>query len=83
MPFTSIEELYYNTNFRISLVPNAAHEDDFARSVNPIFQKIYEDRIKPHRKEYLNYPILSVKDTINFIRNDYKTAVYALYGATM
>ena len=80
MPFTSIEELYYNTNFRISLIPNSALVDDFAQSKDPLFQKIYEERFKPNLQEYLDYPILSIKDNINFIKNDYKTAVYALYG---
>ena len=83
MPFRTIEDLYYNTNFRISLLPNSAQEDDFAQSADPMFRKIYEERIKPHLQEYSAYPILSIKDNINFIRNDYKTAVYTLYGSAM
>ena len=83
MPFTTIEDMYYNTNFRISLIPNSAQVDDFAQSTNPLFQKIFEERFKPHLQEYLDYPILSVEDNINFIRNDSKTAVYALYGTVM
>ena len=83
MPFATIEDMYHNTNFRISIQPNSAQEDDFAYSVNPVFQKIYEDRIKPHLQEYSNYPILTIKDNINFIKNDYKTAVYALHGTVM
>ena len=82
MPFTTIEDMYYNTNFRISLVPNSAPEEDFSQSTNPLFQKIFEERFKPHLQEYLDYPILT-ETNINFIRNDYKTAVYALHGSTM
>ena len=83
MPFTTIEELYYNTNFRISLTPNSAQQDDFAQSKDQLFQKIYEERIKPHLQEYLDYPILSSDDAFNLIRNDYKTAVYTLHGSEM
>ena len=83
MPFRTIEDLYYNTNFRISLLPNSAQEDDFAQSADPMFQKIYSERIKPHLQEYSAYPIQSIKDNINFIQNDYKTAVYTLYESAM
>ena len=83
MPFTTIEELYYNTNFRIALLPNSASLDDFAQSKDQLYQKIYEERLKPHVQEYLDYPILSINDNVNFIRNDYKTAVYALHGSVM
>ena len=83
MPFTTIEELYYNTNFRISLTPNSAQQDDFAQSKDQLFQKIYEERIKPHLQEYLDYPIISNNDKSNFIKNDYKTAVYSLHGSVM
>ena len=83
MPFTTIEDMYYNTNFRISLLPNSAQEDDFAQSADPMFRKIYEERIEPHLQEYSAYPILSNKDNINFIQNDDKTAVYTYYRSAM
>ena len=83
MPFTSIEDLYHNTNFRILGMPNSGELDDFSQSKDQLFQKIYEERIKPHLQEYLDYPILSSDDAFNLIRNDYKTAVYTLHGSEM
>ena len=80
MPFTNIEDLYYNTNFRIALSPTSAPLDDFAQSADQLFQKIYEERVKPHLQEYMDYPMITYTDIINFIRNDYKTAFYALHG---
>ena len=79
MPFTTIEDLYYNTDFRISVIPNSAQHDDFSQSTDQLIQKIYEERIKPHLQEYLDSRT-TMDDSINFIKNDFKTAVYALYG---
>ena len=83
MPFTNIEDLYYNTNFRIALTPNSGELDDFSQSKDQLFQKIYDERIKPHLQDYLDYPIRNVNDNFNFIMNDYKTAVYTLHGPVL
>ena len=81
MPFSTIEDLYHKTNFRLALIPNSAHEDDFKYSLDPIYKKIYEERVKPYLQEYLNYPN-HLNDMFHFIRNDYDTALYFVSEVT-
>ena len=75
MPFNTLEEMYLNTNFRLALIPNTAYEDAFKYSSDPMIQTIYEERIKPHLQEYLDYPNHN-SDLSHFIRNDLGTAIY-------
>ena len=81
LPFDTIEEMYLNTNFRLALIPNTAYEDDFKYSSDPMFQKIYEERIKPHLQEYMDYPNHTF-DMYHFIRNDFGTALYVMNEPT-
>ena len=76
LPFNTIEEMYLNTNFRLALIPNTAYEDDFKYSTDPMFRKIYEERIKPHLKEYMEYP--TTMDIYQIIGNDFETALYVM-----
>ena len=78
LPFNTIEEMYLNTNFRLALIPNTAYEDDFKYSSDPLFQKIYEERIKPYLQEYMEYPT----DIYQVIRNDLETALYVMNEPT-
>ena len=83
MPFTSIKDLYLHTTFKVVLNPNTADEDIFKHASDPIFQKVYEERIKPHLQEYLDHPILSVIDCIPFIENDFEIAAFTQQRALM
>ena len=52
LPFDTILEMYYNSDFRLVLVPNTASEDDFKYSADPLLQIIYEERIEPYLEEF-------------------------------
>ena len=75
MPFTTITDMYLNTDFRLALIPETSLEDDFKHSTDPIWTKMYEERLEPHLKEYSNYPD-HLSDMIHFIREDFSTALY-------
>ena len=79
MPFKTMEEMYFNTDFRLALIPNTAYEDDFKYSADPIIQKVYEERFKPHLTEYLEFKDLSELAIRKLITDDYGTAVYSYY----
>ena len=83
IPFTSIKDLYLHTNFKVVVIPNTADEGIFKHATDPIFQNIYEERIKPYLLKYLDYPILSVFDCMSFINNDFKIAAFISYRAAM
>ena len=75
LPFSTANELYFNTNKRIALMPGTAQVNDFKDSAFPIWQKIYKDRIEPHLDEYQSYPN-HLTDMAYFIKNDFDTAYY-------
>ena len=81
MPFNTMEEMYLKTNFRLALIPNSAYEDTFKYSSDPMIQKIYKERIKPHLQEYLDN-IVDNNDLSHFIRNDLGTALYNTVEST-
>ena len=75
MPFTNVEDMYLNTDFRLALIPSTTYEDNFRYSKIPIWQNIFKERLEPHLKEYENYPD-HLFDMLHFIRNDFSTALY-------
>ena len=77
MPFTNVEDMYLNTDFRLALIPSTTYEDTFRYSKVPIWQNIFKERLEPHLKEYKDYPD-HVFDMLHFIRNDFSTALYDL-----
>ena len=79
MPFTSLTDMYLNTEFRLALIPATSYEDDFKFSADEIWQKIYTDRLEPHLKEYSDYPN-HLSDMIYFIKNDHATALYESFA---
>ena len=78
LPFATLEEMYTNTPFRLAMIPSSAYEDDFKFSPDPLWQKIYKERIQPHLAEYAAYPD-HLFDMNHFIENDFKTALYEGY----
>ena len=80
LPFNTLTEMYQNTQFRLALIPSTSLEDDFKYSADPIWQKIYKDRLKPHLQEYSEYPD-HLSDMVHFIKNDFDTALYDAYLA--
>ena len=52
LPFTGIETLVANSDFKIAVNPNSYQQSVFENSVDPIWQTAWQDRIKPHMKYY-------------------------------
>ena len=75
LPFHTLSEMYENTDFRLALIPSTSFEDSFKYSADPLWQKIFKERLQPHLQEYSDYPD-HLSDMVNFLRNDYKTALY-------
>ena len=75
LPFHTLSEMYENTDFRLALIPSTSFEDSFKYSADPLWKKIYKERLQPHLQEYSDYPD-HLSDMVNFLRNDYKTALY-------
>ena len=80
LPFNNLQEFYENTKSRLLIVPGGMIENDFRHSTDPLWQKIFRDRIGPHLAEVKAYPDSST-DLFHFIENDYNTAIYDLYEA--
>ena len=66
--------------FTIIIIPSTSLEDDFKYSADPIWQKIYKDRLEPNLQEYSNYPD-HLSNMVHFIKNDFDTALYDAYLA--
>ena len=75
LPFHTLSEMYENTDFRLALIPSTSFEDSFKYSTDPLWQKIFKERLQPHLQEYSDYPD-HLSDMVSFLRNDYKTALY-------
>ena len=75
LPFTNVENMYSKTPFRLAMIPDTSYVDGFKYSLDPGWQKIYNERIEPHLQEYRDYPD-HLSDMVNFIKNDYQTALY-------
>ena len=67
--------MYTNTPFRLAMIPATSYEDNFKFSPDPLWQKIYKERIQPHLQEYADYPD-HLTDMVHFIKNDFVTALY-------
>ena len=78
MPFTTIDDLYINTQFRLAVMPDTTYMDNFKFSGDPLWQAIYADRIEPHVQEYKDYPD-HTSDMMYFIRDDMSTALFDGY----
>ena len=80
LSFQDISDLYKNTDMRIAIMPGGMVENDFRYSKDPLWQKIFQERVEPHLEEIKAYPN-HITDMTHFIRNDYKTAMYDVYQA--
>ena len=74
MPFTSVTDMYLNTDFRLALIPSTTFEDNFKYSTEPLWQGLYNERIKPYLTEYSSYENY-LSDMVHFIRDDFSTAL--------
>ena len=75
LPFNTLSEMFEKTDFRLALIPSTSFEDSFKYSKDPLWQKIFKERLQPHLQEYADYPN-HLSDMVYFLRNDYKTALY-------
>ena len=77
LPFNTLSEMYENTDFRLALIPDTSFENSFKYSTDPLWQKIYKERLEPNLQEYRDH--LSgglMNDMFHFLQNDFKTALY-------
>ena len=77
MPFSTLSELYHGTDLRVAVRPSTSWEDNFRYSSDEIFLKIYEERIKPYRDEYQQFPFSHGMTYL--IEDDPNTALYNSY----
>ena len=75
LPFTTVEDMYKNTQFRLAMIPATSYEDNFKYSPDPMWQKIYAERIQPHLQEYADYQ----EQMVHFIEDDFTTALWDSY----
>ena len=52
LPFTSIETLISDTNYKIFIEPGTYAQTSFERSINPTWQAAWSERIKPNLEDY-------------------------------
>ena len=78
MPFTTISDMYLNTDYRIVTRPSSSGEDDFKFSTDPIWKKIYEERLKPYLSEYIG----DQEHRLDIIRKEYTSAAYTPIAST-
>jgi hypothetical protein len=71
-PFTSMEELYDNTEFKVVLTPGSSSEDQFKLSKNPLWKKIHKSRIEPYIPDYIE----AFPNLIELILDDKESALY-------
>ena len=74
IPFTTVTDMYLNTDFRLALIPSTTFEDNFKYSKEPLWQRIYKERIQPYLTEYSSYENY-LSDMVHFIRKDHSTAL--------
>jgi hypothetical protein len=75
IPFNSLREMYENSNYRLALIPGSSHEDIFKLSNDPLWQKVYIERIKPFLEEYKTYgPYIA-----QIVLEEANTAIYINY----
>ena len=78
MPFTTLSDMYLNTDYRIVTRPSSSGEDDFKFSTDPIWKKIYEERLKPYLSEYIG----DAEHRLDIIRKEYTSAAYTPIAST-
>ena len=78
LPFSSMDDLYKNTQFRVAVMPDTTMMDNFKFSTDPLWKAIYDERIEPNVEEYRNYPDHTT-DMMYFIRDDMATALFDGY----
>ena len=75
LPFTNIQELLKNSDYRIGLIGGTSQEDYFKLSSDPFMQKAYNERIEPFLEEfkpfYNNLNDLLLKDESLAVFNDF------------
>jgi hypothetical protein len=75
LPFHSLKEMLEQSSYRLALMPGSAYEDAFKFSNDPLWQQVYEERIKPYLEEYMKYGV----DTTQLAMKGDDTALYNNY----
>ena len=52
LPFTSIETLLSDTNYKIFIEPGTYAQTSFETAINPTWQTAWSERIKPNLEDY-------------------------------
>ena len=55
LPFTGIETLLTQSDFKIAVRPGTSNVDAFKFSTNPVWQAAWTNRIQPYLKDYTEY----------------------------
>ena len=55
LPFNSLGELLDSTNYKIAILHDSAHEDDFKLSADSNKQKAWSERIEPYLDMFPDY----------------------------
>ena len=52
LPFSSLNDLHMNTNFKLVVFPKTNHEELFKMSKDPLLSEVYQTRILPYIDGY-------------------------------
>ncbi len=52
LPFNSLSELASSTDYRVFVRPGSSSDNTFRMSQNPLYQKVWRERIEPYLEEY-------------------------------
>ena len=55
LPFTGIETLLTQSDFKIAVKPGTSFVDAFKHSTNPVWQAAWTNRIEPYLNDYNDY----------------------------
>lgn len=78
LPFSTVEDMFANTPFRLAMIPDTSYVDNFKYAPNPTWKAIFEERIEPNLQEYRDYSD-HLTNMIHFIENDFATALWDGY----
>ena len=72
LPFTNVETLVKNSNYKIVVNPGSLSEDIFRYATNPFWNEAWTSRIEPYLGSYDG----NSNDRMNYILNDASAALY-------
>ncbi len=75
LPFTNIETLVKDSNYRISTNPGSLIVDKFRNAIDPVWKEAWTDRMEPYLDTYEG----SVPELINLVLTVPEMSLYADY----